>query len=205
MTCTSGAIPWNAFCGKGYVDAGAEGCSTCTDFRDICATTCNWCSDTSVTTTTATTTTTTTTTTVNTSRKDPCFINFILSQIYISDIHVILRFKYLSLECDSGYYQDNDRSICSAWFDYDTPCSDDSSCDSGYRMPLTSSAKTWLSSQGLSQTTSAMCGTSAPWPLSRTTPLLTVKYLCQQICDYCLPSTTTSTSTTTTTSTNRRN
>ena len=108
------------------------------------------------------------------------------------------------LECEGDYDQENDRTMCSEWFDYSTACADDSTCDGNTRMPLSTDAKTWLSSKGLSQTSSVMCATSAPWPLSRTKPLLSVKYVCQQICDFCPPTTTTSTTTTTTTFTNRR-
>ena len=61
-------------CGKSIAEAGAEGCSTCTEFRKptLCPTTCNWCTDMSKTTTTSTTstTTTTTTTTENTRTND---------------------------------------------------------------------------------------------------------------------------------------
>ena len=61
-------------CGKSIAEAGAEGCSTCPEFRKptLCPTTCNWCTDMSKTTTTSTTstTTTTTTTTENTRTND---------------------------------------------------------------------------------------------------------------------------------------
>ena len=95
--------------------------------------------------------------------------------------------------------------MCSEWFDYTNGCYDDT-CNGIARMSLTSEAVSWMNSNGYSSNATAakFCTISAPWPLSRTTPLLQVKLVCQQICDYCLPSTTTSTSTSTTTETNRR-
>ena len=69
-----GYSTWKALCGKTYVEAGAEGCSTCANLREptMCPTTCNWCTDMSKTSTTSTTstTTTTTTTTENTRRNN---------------------------------------------------------------------------------------------------------------------------------------
>ena len=78
-------------------------------------------------------------------------------------------------------------------------------------MSLTSDTKKWLAAKGYSTITSTqMCSISAPWPLfdhkgdARTSPLMAVKKMCQQICDYCPPTTTTSTATAPTTATNVR-
>ena len=120
-------------------------------------------------------------------------------------IYLIIIF-WINLVCASNNaYQENDRTMCSEWFDYTNGCYDDT-CNGIARMSLTSEAVSWMNSNGYSSNATAakFCTISAPWPLSRTTPLLQVKLVCQQICDYCLPSTTTSTSTSTTTETNRR-
>ena len=116
--------------------------------------------------------------------------------------HITLYF-FICIVCDGGFYQENDKTICSAWFDYTNGCYD-STCDGDTRLSLTSDAKTWLATNkpDSNQTSSIMCASSAPWPLSYTEPLFEVYLMCQQICDYCIPSTTSTTSTTTTTATN---
>ena len=85
------AFMFTTLCGKTYVEAGAEGCSTCPTLRepDMCPTTCNWCTDMSKTSTTSTTstTTTTTTTTENTRTNDKSRI-FNSLNIMKNNIHV---------------------------------------------------------------------------------------------------------------------
>ena len=100
-------------------------------------------------------------------------------------------FHLIFVVCPNGAHQSNDYNFCKTWFDYNKGCNDET-CDGNTRMSLTSESIKWMKDQHWPPKSSILCTLKAPWPLSGTNGNgFDVKLLCQQICDYCLPLTTT--------------